>query len=117
MQLKEIRKGLGISQSQVARDLNITQATYNRYENGQRQIPNNILLQMADYFGVSSDDILGRPGQSEIKLKEKETPQIRIVSGWMEKMPKEDQDRVVQMMQVMFMNHPELMQREETEND
>ena len=118
MQLKEIRKKRGISQSQAARGLNITQATYNRYENGQRQIPNALLLAMADFFGVSADEILGREIKSDHPPDEEPmTPQIRIVSGWMEKMPKEDQDRVVQMMQVMFMNHPELLKREDAAND
>ena len=118
MQLKEIRKKLGISQSQAARGLNITQATYNRYENGQRQIPNALLLAMADYFGVSADEILGREiKQDQPPDDEFVTPQIRIVSGWMERMPKEDQDRVVQMMQLMFTNHPELLKREDGNDD
>lgn len=77
MQLKEIRVAMGLSQSKVARDLNLTQATYNRYENGQRQIPNAILLSMADYFGVTSDELLGRPGAQNDNNDEDEVMALR----------------------------------------
>ena len=36
-------------------------------------------------------------------------PQIRIVSGMMEKMSKEQQDQVIAVLRAMFANHPELL--------
>lgn len=70
MKIKEIRKAKGISQIQAAKDLNLTQGTYNRYENGMRQLPNSLLLQMADYFGVTVDELLGRPSREEAEAAE-----------------------------------------------
>ena len=61
MRIKEIRKERGVSQTQAARDLNLTQVTYNRYENGLREPPSVVLIAMADYFHVTVDEILGRP--------------------------------------------------------
>ena len=36
-------------------------------------------------------------------------PEIRIVSGMMEKMTKEQQEQVVNVLRAMFANHPELL--------
>lgn len=60
MRLKEIREDRGISQRQAAIGLNLSPTVYNRYENGTREPSNVILLAMADYFGVTVDEILGR---------------------------------------------------------
>lgn len=99
MQLKEIRKLKGISQSQAARGLNITQTAYNRYENGQRQIPNNILLAMADYFGVSSDEILGRPAQPDQPDTDSrpKTRESRILVHGIDKLPKEQREQALKL--------------------
>ena len=104
MQLKEIRKSKGISQSQAARALNITQTTYNRYENGQRQIPNSILLAMADYFGVSADEILGRPGQQG-QSDHPKTMESRIISECVDKMTKEDRERALSLMNAVYADY------------
>ena len=121
MRLKEIRNGLGISQSQVARDLNITQATYNRYENGQRQIPNIILLSMADYFGVSADDILGRPGQVETKSRETEvmpkTKEAQIISVGIDKLPKEQREQALNVMKAVFSQYADYFVEKGSEVD
>jgi transcriptional regulator with XRE-family HTH domain len=60
MKLKEIRESRGISQRQAAIALNLSPTVYNRYENGLWEPSNVIMLAMADYFGVSVDEILGR---------------------------------------------------------
>lgn len=60
MRLKEIRESKGISQRQAAIGLNLSPTVYNRYENGTREPSNVILLAMADYFGVTVDELLGR---------------------------------------------------------
>ena len=66
MKLKEIRESKGISQRQAALALNLSPTVYNRYENGLREPPNALLLVIADYFGVTVDELLGRtPPQIE----------------------------------------------------
>lgn len=60
MKLKEIRESKGISQRQAALALNLSPTVYNRYENGLREPPNALLLVIADYFGVTVDELLGR---------------------------------------------------------
>lgn len=60
MRIKEIREAKGISQRKAAIELNLSPVVYGRYENGLREPSNIVLISMADYFGVSVDELLGR---------------------------------------------------------
>ena len=59
MRLKELREDLDIPQRVIAEYLGIRQNTYSQYENGQRQLPLEMLVKLSEYFSVSSDYILG----------------------------------------------------------
>ena len=59
MRLKDLREDSDITQSELARHLHIRQNTYSQYENGQRQIPIELLVALAKYYGTSTDYILG----------------------------------------------------------
>lgn len=59
MRLKELREDLDIKQKEIADYLHIKQNTYSQYENGQRQLPIDVLIKLAEYYNVSTDYILG----------------------------------------------------------
>ncbi len=59
MRLKAIREDRDITQKTLSEYLNIRQNTYSQYENGQRQLPIDVLIKLAEYFGTSTDYILG----------------------------------------------------------
>ena len=59
MRLRDLREDADITQKQLADYLNIKQNTYSQYENGQRQLPIDILIKLAQYYNVSTDYILG----------------------------------------------------------
>ncbi len=59
MRLKDIREDLDMTQTQVAEYLHIRQNTYSQYENGQRGLPTEILIKLAQLFCTSTDYILG----------------------------------------------------------
>ena len=58
--LKNLRENKDLKQTQVAEFLHISQQNYSRYENGQVELPLGTLVQLADYFDVSVDYLLGR---------------------------------------------------------
>lgn len=58
--LRELRKAKGYTQLKVAMDLNMNQNGISRYESGSREAGYDLLVQFADYYGVSIDYILGR---------------------------------------------------------
>ena len=58
MRLKDIREDADIKQQEVAEYLHIKQNTYSQYENEQRQIPIEMLIALAKFYGTSTDYIL-----------------------------------------------------------
>lgn len=61
--LKKLRKEKGFLQDEVAKALGLTRPAYSHYETGRR-IPDAAMLEkLADLFGVTTDDILGRNNQ------------------------------------------------------
>ena len=59
MRLKDLREDSDLKQKEIAEYLHVKQNTYSQYENGQRQLPVDILIKLAEYYKVSTDYILG----------------------------------------------------------
>ena len=59
MRIKDLREDADITQKELADYLNIKQNTYSQYENGQRQIPLDTLIKLAEYYNTSTDYLLG----------------------------------------------------------
>lgn len=58
--IRDLREDNDKTQTEIADYLGMKQPQYYRYENGSRDIPSNILIKLADFYGVSVDYILGR---------------------------------------------------------
>ena len=58
-----LRKERGITQKQAAQDLGISQAQLSHYEKGIRECGLEFVVQVADYYGVSCDYLLGRSAE------------------------------------------------------
>lgn len=65
MRLKELRISENKTQSEIAKEINITQFTYSNYENGKTEPTVEILCQLANYYGVSLDYLVGRDFNNE----------------------------------------------------
>ena len=59
MRLRDLREDADKKQSEIAKYLNVRQNTYSQYENGQRQLPIEVLIALAIYYHTSTDYILG----------------------------------------------------------
>lgn len=57
--IRDIRNDLNYSQKDVAGILRIAQNTLSQYETGERNIPNDILIEMANLYKTSTDYLLG----------------------------------------------------------
>ncbi|MFS0766071.1 helix-turn-helix domain-containing protein [Peribacillus phoenicis] len=55
------------TQEEVALKIGVSRARYSHYENGRSEPDMEILQKMADYFGVSTDYLLGRTNDYNIK--------------------------------------------------
>lgn len=62
--IKELRLLNRYSQKQIAEKLGMQVTQYRRYENGERTMPIDIVIQIADLYGVSIDYLVGREEQN-----------------------------------------------------
>ena len=58
--IRDLREDRDLRQRQLADILNCSQQVYSNYELGQRDIPTDILIRLADFYGVSIDYLLGQ---------------------------------------------------------
>ena len=63
--LCEMRKERKQSRKEVSDALGIAERSYQRYENAEREPTASVLVKMADYYGVTTDDLLGRTDRRE----------------------------------------------------
>jgi transcriptional regulator with XRE-family HTH domain len=63
--IREVREARGISQSDAAQALEISQPTYSRIESGERPLAGDELVILADLFGVRAAAITGLPALRE----------------------------------------------------
>lgn len=65
--LKELRSAVGLNQSEMAEKLGVSVSSYQKYEREKNSIMPSIevLIKIAEFFGVSVDYLLGRENQSK----------------------------------------------------
>jgi len=57
--LKELREEKGLHQIELAKILNVTQTAISRYEKGERTPDIQTIKKLRDFFGVTTDYLLG----------------------------------------------------------
>lgn len=57
--IRDLREDMDLNQTQLAKMLNVSQSTYSRYENGQLDIPSEVLIILSRLYNVSVDYLLG----------------------------------------------------------
>lgn len=91
IRLRELRENHGLSMKDAADLLNMPYTTYVNYEKGTREPNIQALFRLANFFGVSIDDLLGRCAPNEPltldELREMDEIPIYVVtekygSGW-----------------------------------
>lgn len=63
--IRNLRIDGGYTQKQIAEYLHIKQNTYSQYEIGVLNYPIDVLIQLADFYDVSVDYLLGRTDMKE----------------------------------------------------
>lgn len=65
--LRQARKAKGLTQTEVARAIGLTQNGYSYWENGKAKIDKDQLLKLAELFEVSTDYLLGNTSKPNTK--------------------------------------------------
>ena len=69
--LRDLREDKDLRQEDIAEYLGISQTVYSRYERGFQTIQLTHLLRLADFYGVTTDYIIGRTNNSGRSLRER----------------------------------------------
>ena len=84
IRLKSLRKNKKLTQAQMANMLGITRQGYAKYENNDSEPDLSTIDKLANFFGVSTDYLLGRD-ESENNLPELTTKDERDIAKDLEK--------------------------------
>ena len=57
--IRDLREDRDLTQAQLGKLLGLPQRTYSYYECGQRTIPTELLIQLAQFYNTSVDYLLG----------------------------------------------------------
>lgn len=94
-ELKRLRKQRHLTQQQLAEALNVSQSTIASWENGTRRPDINLLPLIADFYGVSINDIF----QADFPIDEQQAPinddQERILVQGFHTLSPENQIRAI----------------------
>ena len=63
--IRELREDNDLNQTQVARQLGMSQTGYSKYETGKNDIPTDILIKLARFYNTSIDYLLGETENPE----------------------------------------------------
>lgn len=66
--IRDLREDSDKKQSDIAQYLKCSQVCYSYYENGQRDIPTDVLIKLANLYGVSIDYMLERTDVKEVNM-------------------------------------------------
>ena len=58
--LRDLREDRDLTQKEIAAILNVSQNTYSQYETGKITLTAEVLLTLSEFYGVSTDYILGK---------------------------------------------------------
>lgn len=64
--IRDLREDNDKTQTEIAEHLGISQTMYARYERGANELPIRHLIKLADFYGVSTDYILGRTDNQKL---------------------------------------------------
>lgn len=60
LRIRDLREDADLTQSQVAAVLMCDQSLYSKYERGERPLPLEAAIQLADFYKTSLDYLVGR---------------------------------------------------------
>lgn len=107
--VKELRKKKGIQQKELAIEIGVTQPTVSEWESGKKDPSGDRLKALAAYFDVDELVILGK-GYADQLARAPVTDEAKIVSGGLDKLSKEERERVLNVLRAMFANRPDLFE-------
>lgn len=105
--LKMLRKQHNMYQSDLADELHVSQATVAAWEKGTRRPDIEMLVQIAEYFGISTDELLGVERKDtdqelwEIREQLRRNPPMRVLFSLSKNATAEEVQKTVDILNIM----------------
>ena len=112
MRVKQLRQKEGISMDELAKILNVTKSRVNMWENGGTLPRSNTLIELAHYFGVSTDYLIGN---DNIDVQDPSNKRLNSLQRNLGKLNEEDLKKAEGMLKAVFMDI--FNDEEDDEND
>ena len=112
--VKELRKRKGIQQKELALEIGVSRPIVSEWESQKKDPSGDRLRKLAEYFDVDELVILGKGVVDLTQGERSEAPrtlEARIVSFGMDQLPKEERDKIISVLQAMYVNNPDLFKR------
>ena len=110
--IRNARKALNMSQDALAEAIGANRVTISQYERGIYLPSLTALERLADVFGMTTTQLTGG---AEPKTDTPQTVEARIVSGGMDKLPKERREQILAVVRAMCSDRPDLFEKGEEE--
>lgn len=85
--IRDLREDNDLKQSEIAKTIKSTQQQYSKYELGTSEIPAQAIVILAEFYGVSTDYLLGKINRDNIQVDDKLT--LNLLSNINELTPNE----------------------------
>ena len=66
LRIKDLREDNDLTQKEIAKILMCDQSLYSKYERGEREIPLNLLIKLADYYKTNLDYLIYRTNNPKL---------------------------------------------------
>lgn len=60
LRIRDLREDADLTQKQISEIILCDQSLYSKYERGERILPLDLAVKLAEYYGVSLDYLVGR---------------------------------------------------------
>ncbi len=109
--VKELREKAGLSMDQLAKVLGVTKSRVNMWENNGTLPRSEVLIQLANYFKVTTDYLLGNDDTSDVSVDNKKLNTLQRNLG---KLNEEELSKAEGMLKIVF---KDIFDDEEDEDD
>ena len=66
LRIRDLREDNDLTQKQISKMLMCDQSLYSKYERGEREIPLNIIIKLADFYKTNLDYLIYRTDNQEM---------------------------------------------------
>ena len=115
--IREFRKRRGLNQDELAELASLNRVTIAKYESGKVEPGAKALGRIADALEISTDELLGRSDhETDGESSPAKTIEARIVSFGMDKLPQEEREKILSILQTMYNNNPDIFRRNDDDD-